>query len=197
MFSPISTLYTDLRVEFFIRVTVDILLMALGLFFTVRLYKKGKLDKTQTVACGVLVVWGSFVLLLTVIGRRSHPDVVFVHNFELFSSYRQIIDERHTSLLISVIENILMFTPIGFTLSVVFRNKHRFIIPLAICFLLSLFIETCQLILNAGMFELDDLFNNTLGGLIGIIICMTISLIYRTIRKHHRKEDILASKDHR
>ncbi|MBR1533641.1 MAG: VanZ family protein [Ruminococcus sp.] len=170
--------------------------MAFGVFLAVRLYKKGIFDRAQRVACIALFVWVAIVLLFTVLGRRSNKTDEMVYNLELFRCYHKIFMEQDRPMLISVLENILMFVPIGFTLSGVFK-KHRVIIPMVLSFGLSLCIETCQLLLRSGVFELDDLFNNTLGAVIGIILCLLCSSIVKIIRKNHRKEDILAAENDR
>lgn len=195
MFSPITTLYTYFPIQFFICLTIDLFIMTLGIILAIKLRKKGQFDQAQVVACIILFIWSAVILFLTVLGRRYHEGYYTV-NLELFSSYQKIFAEHDRAIMMSVIQNIVIFIPIGFSLSVVFKNKHRFIIPLAISFSLSLLIEISQLLLNSGYFELDDLFNNTLGGIIGIILFLIVTLIYRNIQKH-RKEVSLESKDNR
>lgn len=195
MFSSLTTLYTYFPEIFFNRLTIDLLIMTFGVFLAVRLYKNGLFDRAQRAACIVLFIWGAIVLLFTVLGRRSNKTDEIIYNLELFSCYRRIIIQHDNSMLVSVLENILMFVPIGFALSVIFK-KHRVIIPLLISFSLSLCIEICQLLLHSGVFELDDLFNNTLGAVIGIILSLLFGLFIRNIRKLHRKEDHLESKGH-
>ncbi len=197
MFSPITTLYTYFPLQFIICTIIDLSIMALGVFLSVRLNIKGTFRKAQSVACIVLFVWGAVVLFMTVLGRRYHPHYYDNHDYELFSSYRAIFNEQNMTMLISVLQNILMFIPIGITLPIVLISKHKYVVSLLICFLFSLLIETCQLLLKSGYFELDDLFNNTLGGLIGIIICLICSSLYRMTHNNHRKEDILAAKNDR
>ena len=187
MFSSLYTLYYYFPVIFFIRLTIDLLIMAFGVFLAFRLYNKGIFDKVQRAACSILFIWGAIVLMLTVLGRRSYKSEEMIINMELFSCYRRIVFLQDRSILFSTFENIMMFVPIGITLSVIFQ-KHRFFIPLMISFGLSLCIEMCQLFLRSGYFELDDLFNNTLGAVIGIILSLLIGFFIRIIRKHHRKE---------
>ena len=194
MFSPIHTLYTYFPVQFFIRLTIDLLIAAFGIFLSVRLYRKGRFDKVQAAAGIILFIWGAFVLMLTVLGRRTHEDEYGL-NLVFFDCYQKIFVGHDKAMLRSVLQNIIMFIPIGFTLSIVFKNKHRFIIPLAISFGLSLTIETSQLVLDSGYFELDDIFNNTMGALFGILLSMLISLIIRRIRIH-RKEEPIESENH-
>ena len=136
MFSSLYTLYYYFPVIFFVRLTIDLLIMAFGVLLAVKLYKKGIFDRVQRVACIVLFIWGAIVLLFTVLGRRSNKTDEMVYNLELFSCYRRIIIQHDHSMLISVFENILMFVPIGFTLSVIFK-KHRVIIPSLISFGMS------------------------------------------------------------
>lgn len=192
MFSSLTTLYTYFPEIFFIRLTIDLLIMAFGVFLAVRLYKKGVFDRAQRAACIVLFIWVAIVLLFTVLGRRSNKTDEIVYNLELFRCYHIIFMEHNRPMLISALENIMMFVTIGFTLSVVFK-KHRVIIPIALSFALSLCIEICQLLLHSGVFELDDLFNNTLGAVIGIILYLGCRLVY----KHIRKEDPLAAENYR
>ena len=193
MLSPITTVFFELPVLFIVRFTIDLLIMTLGILLAIRLRKKGRLDKARFIAFIVLIVWSALVMFFTVLGRRSKPGA-YGFNLDLFSSYHGLAVENSSSMLISTLLNIMMFIPIGITLCVVLNNKHRFVFSFMIVIGFSLLIETGQLILQCGFFELDDLFNNTLGGLIGIIICLTVSLICRMIQKH-RKEVSLESKD--
>ena len=158
--------------------------MSAGIVFSVLMYKKGRFDKCQLAACIVLSVWGALVLLLTVLGRRMNRSYIENNcNLELFSCYKRSFFEGDRVLLKSTLQNIVMFVPFGFVLSAILNTKHRFIVTLIISFVLSLFIETCQLLLKSGIFELDDLFNNTLGALIGIAVYLIIGKICRTVRK--------------
>ena len=182
MFSSLYTLYYYFPVIFFIRLTIDLLIMAFGVFLAVKLYKKGVFDKAQRTACIVLFVWGAIILLFTVLGRRSYKTDEMIYNIELFSCYRRIFAEHDQPMLISVLQNIVMFVPLGFTLAVIFK-KHRIIIPILISFGVSLCIEVCQLFLRSGFFELDDLFNNTLGAITGIILYLICELIVNKVLK--------------
>lgn len=185
MFSSLYTLYYYFPVIFFIRLTIDLLIMAFGVFLAFRLYNKGIFDKVQRAACIVLFVWGAIVLLFTVLGRRSYKTDEMIYNIELFSCYRRIFAEHDQPMLISVLQNIVMFVPIGFSLAVIFK-KHQIIIPTLISFGLSLCIEVCQLLLKSGFFELDDLFNNTLGTIIGIILYLICRFFVKSMKRKER-----------
>src|SRR5699024_10940969 len=95
-------------------------------------------------------------------------------NLTPFSSYKEAwyqFDVRHFQF---VILNICMFIPLGILLPFVHRGFRRIYWTLGAGLLCTLFIESFQLITKFGMFELDDIFNNVLGTLIGYCIVMMI-----------------------
>lgn len=184
MLSPIFTLYTYFPVQFFVSLTLDLLLMTAGVVLSVVMYKKGSFNKFQLAACIVLSVWGALVLFLTVLGRRmNRGNINSFCNLDLFSCYRRSFFEGDRVLLKSTLQNIAMFIPFGFVLPAILNNKHRFIVTIIISFTLSLFIETCQLLLKSGIFELDDLINNTLGAFLGVILYCVYDKIISKLRK--------------
>ena len=60
--------------------------------------------------------------------------------------------------------NIFMFVPIGYLLM---RLSNRMWLTLGSCLLITLLVETLQLITKSGFFELADIFLNTVGAVIG------------------------------
>ncbi|MBO4837208.1 MAG: VanZ family protein [Clostridia bacterium] len=65
--------------------------------------------------------------------------------------------------------NIMLFVPMGYLLPYVsrwFRNRVR-LRPVLACFLISFAVENLQLIFRLGLYDVDDLVSNTLGGLAG------------------------------
>ena len=69
---------------------------------------------------------------------------------------------------VDVINNIWLFIPFGTGLYAIFRKKRVWGVALG----LSLIIELIQYFTGMGVAELDDLFGNTLGGVIGVSIGM-------------------------
>lgn len=63
-----------------------------------------------------------------------------------------------------VINNIWLFIPFGTGLYAIFQKKRVWIAALG----LSLAIELIQYFTGLGIAELDDLFGNTVGGVIGV-----------------------------
>lgn len=89
--------------------------------------------------------------------------------------------------------NTISFMPIGTTTYFYAKNVHGRKIHSITCiwlstliaFATSLFIETTQLVLKIGTFQISDLFYNTLGGLLGALIFVLIRKIRRRIAYKH------------
>ena len=117
---------------------------------------------------GMLSLSIGLILLFTifdrsqVIGEKIHPFDMYIRfiNGEYFVFY-------------DILYNTLFFIPLGILLLVQFSWKKSLIFV----FLTSLAIETIQLFFSLGQFEICDLIDNTLGGLIGIGIVAVIRKI--------------------
>ena len=100
---------------------------------------------------------------------------------ELLNGNRQI--------LFDITANIFMFVPLGFFLPVCFRKADNFKKIALIGFLVSLTIELIQLITTLGFFEIDDMFHNTLGTVMGALIGLPLSrwLYSETVPKNNKE----------
>ena len=65
------------------------------------------------------------------------------------------------------VENVLLFVPAGILLPMVFPGTDRWKRMALLAGLMTLCIETTQLITGRGYFQVDDLINNFLGGILG------------------------------
>ena len=79
--------------------------------------------------------------------------------FDLFWSYKEWFS-GNWNLGWQILANIVLFIPLG----VLLPNRKRFLL---IPILLSISIELLQLYTLRGLFEFDDIFDNTLGAVIG------------------------------
>jgi glycopeptide antibiotics resistance protein len=85
----------------------------------------------------------------------------------------------------NLLGNLLGFIPFGLLLPLlmpVFRNLFKVLVA---GFLLSLGYETIQLVLDLGIFDVDDLILNTAGTLIGFITFCSIYFFFRITRKEN------------
>ena len=85
-------------------------------------------------------------------------------NLVLFSYAGNFLKAQ--SVRVGVINNIWLFVPLGTGLYRIFQKKWVSLIPLAF----SLLIETTQYTTGLGIAEFDDVFGNTLGGWIGLVV---------------------------
>ena len=112
------------------------------------------------------------------------------YNLELFKEIKRFIEYRQQlgfeSVVVNIFGNVLAFTPFGFLLPMMNRRFHNFFRLLLSCIFFTLTIEMLQLVLRVGIFDVDDIFLNTLGGVIGFIAYMICSAIYR---RHHIKKE--------
>ena len=76
--------------------------------------------------------------------------------------------------------NVILFLPLtylgvhGFMLKKIgsYKNKEIILIIVKMSFLFSCIIESLQLFLRLGTFQLSDIFQNTLGGFMGVTVCI-------------------------
>lgn len=88
-------------------------------------------------------------------------------NFVLFSYAGNFLKEQ--SIRVGVINNIWLFVPLGTGLYRIFQKKWVLLIP----FVISVAIELTQYITGLGIAEFDDVFGNTMGGWIGVLVAWT------------------------
>jgi len=85
----------------------------------------------------------------------------------------------------NLVGNVVGFIPLGLLLPLLFNWKRGWQAVFGV-FLISLSFELAQLLFALGVFDVDDLILNTLGGLIGYIIYW----ICRSIVRHQRKQEV-------
>ena len=95
-------------------------------------------------------------------------------NLSLFSSYREAWYKFSLRGWQYIYFNILMFVPLGFLLPLLHKRFAKIGWTLLVAILFTAFIESVQFITGVGIFELDDLFNNVLGALIGFGVVMAL-----------------------
>lgn len=95
--------------------------------------------------------------------KLSHAQII------PFLTIKELIFEpiSYSISIKNLLGNIIIFSPLGFLLPIVFSklNSLRKIFPIVL--LSSLIIELIQLFTGFGTFDIDDLILNTLGGIIG------------------------------
>ena len=73
-----------------------------------------------------------------------------------------------TGFICNILLNVLMFMPYGYLMPALFpKRSFCWQKVLLIGIIITLFIEMMQLVTHRGCFDLDDIFHNTLGVLLG------------------------------
>ena len=120
------------------------------------------------------LVYLGVIVYFTVLFRNSEGTGL---NLGLFWSYSKFFTD--SSIRSEIIRNIWLFIPMG---TILFRIKpNKFMLLISI--LLSVFIESLQLISNVGLCEIDDIVSNSLGGYIGFEFGRIIPCFMDTVKK--------------
>ena len=119
----------------------------------------------------------AIVLYITLIDRIPGERR---HMLTPFWEIRNVINGTERSFYIGqIIGNLLMLVPTGFLLPTIFTTifkckKIRWYHVASTALLFSLFIEITQYITGRGLMEFDDVFNNTVGCLLGYAVYLII-----------------------
>jgi glycopeptide antibiotics resistance protein len=105
-------------------------------------------------------------------------------NIVIFDSIKRMLRSGNYWLFFkNVIGNILLFLPLGFLLPLIHRKMRNFFYMTLIGILLSTFIELIQFTVAKRIFDVDDIFLNTVGAILGFILFHLIALLYRITTK--------------
>ena len=117
------------------------------------------------------------LIILSVWARTVQAERMF--DFTPFWSYRAILAGK-TALLTQAIMNVVAFIPIGLLLGCAFdRMKWWQVLLIGGAF--SLLIETLQFVLKRGFAEVDDVWHNVVGCLVGYGVYRGIVFIVERI----------------
>ena len=83
------------------------------------------------------------------------------------------------NLITNLAGNILVFVPFGILIPIIRRKKTGFFHIFFLTLFFSLFIETVQLFTKVGVFDVDDLIMNTVGGILGYFLILIVKVYYR------------------
>lgn len=130
-----------------------------------------------------------FLLLSDGFGRLSayedyHYNLIPFQEIKRFILYWKVIDDPFL-VTMNLFGNIIAFVPFGALIRWVINRSVRWYQVLGYTFLLSLSVEVLQLIAKVGVFDVDDLLLNSLGGLIGF----WVYYLLRTVDRRRENSD--------
>ena len=139
---------------------------------------------------GYMVLLIYFLFFSEEYGRTTHYTD-YQYNRVLFREITRYI--RHRDILgfgfvmINLVGNVVVFMPFGFFVpSLEKRRRGYFLDFLEITllgFLFSLVVETVQLVTKVGCFDVDDLFLNTIGVVLGYLCYGICRFIWNFVRR--------------
>ncbi len=99
-------------------------------------------------------------------------------NFRLFRAWREAWNMFSFKNWANVLLNVAMFVPLGIMLPWIHRIFRKWYAMLCGAFSFSLTIEVLQTVTHRGLFDVDDLFANTLGAIFGYGSYMAVRSIF-------------------
>lgn len=139
-------------------------------FIYKKLFKgKKEVSLYQSILFVILLGYLFLVFAMTGLSRAENFSNTII-NLNFLSAYLNVWYSWSLTPLLLLILNILMLFPLGFLLPLISKKFDSVKNILLVAFTFTIFIELFQLITHRGIFELDDLFHNTIGSIIGYFI---------------------------
>jgi len=130
---------------------------------------------------GYLIVLSYFLFFSEYYGRTANSSE-YRYNLVLFTEIRRFIVYRdvlgYRTVAVNLAGNVFAFLPLGIILPVINQKNARFLRILLSAILFSGLIELLQLVYHVGIFDVDDIFLNTCGAVLGYFVYLVF----------HRKE---------
>lgn len=169
-----------------IMIVILALFMAVGYFLVYKRFLKGdkNLDKRKVFIWFCFMGYIIMVIGVTFIGRgvRTYGD----SNLHFLSTYREAWNSFSTTSWTQLLLNIIMLVPLGIILPLINNRFRKFKWTIVASLLFTLTIETIQILTGYGVFDLDDIFNNMIGAIVGYGIVMTFITLVERERKQYK-----------
>lgn len=161
-------------------------LLSVGYFFVYKRLMKGSKKFSKRTAALTLI---SICYLFIVFGAVFFSRGSFFSSYSLqpFYSYIEAWNQWSISGWRNIILNILMFVPFGFLLPLWHKRLQKAWLTVLCGFLFSLIIELIQLVGSLGVFETDDLINNTFGAWLGYGAVMLVLMFFHRQKRSTAK----------
>jgi glycopeptide antibiotics resistance protein len=182
-----QNVFNQYQFEFTTELAISIvaLMLEFSILFIIRMI--GRIDKIQTVAWSLTLIWLFLIFGSTIFFRTKGERQ---YQLELFWSWKELIDHKGRAgaiqgngLLLENILNVCMMVPIGFLLPFDTNKTLKWWQGLVLGAIISVIIEVLQLALCGGLFEFDDIVHNSIGCMIGCIACDCWKKKHKVIEK--------------
>lgn len=140
----------------------------------------------------VYIILLSYFLFFSERYGRTTSLEEYRYNLTLFKELNRFIKYRHDigieSFIVNIFGNVLAFAPFGFVIPIISKENRKLFHIVFLSLEFSLIVELLQLIFRVGIFDVDDIFLNTLGGFIGGIAFFICYAIYKRWGSSYEKE---------
>ena len=139
----------------------------------------------------VLVVY--FLFFCDRYGRTVQYDTIKYNLVPFQEIRRYIMNWEYFTIeqfVLNMAGNVGLFIPFGAMLFVWKGKPVWFLEVTGLTFLLSLGIEIIQLITRVGVFDVDDIILNTVGGMLGYFIYRVVRVVNRRRKHAKRKKEL-------
>jgi glycopeptide antibiotics resistance protein len=139
----------------------------------------------------IFIIYMIFLVYFLFFSERYGRTVSreYRYNLELFKEIKRFIAYRELLgieiFIVNIVGNILAFAPFGFTLPIISVKNRKFFNITLLTIEFSLTVELLQLLLKLGSFDVDDIFLNTIGGMLGYLF---FAICRRICSKRKKKE---------
>lgn len=157
-------------------ILIALLILTITIISSLFLYWNKRIKASQAITIPILIAFLLIVLGSTVFGRMPG-----VRRYELLPlwSYGAII-RGNPGILQEVLLNCVLLFPAGMLLPPIFSRLLKWYQGLLFGAIVSECIEILQLITCRGLFEFDDIIHNSIGCMVGCIVC---SLIWKRLKR--------------
>lgn len=136
-----------------------------------------------------MVVLVYFLIFSDGFGRGQYDTMRY--NLEPFLEIKRFIKYRELlsteSVMLNLVGNVVAFMPYGMLIRWVRNRKTNVFVAFLYSLAFSLCIEWIQLVTKLGVFDVDDIIMNTLGGVLGYLVYWILACIFKGRKKHVSK----------
>ncbi len=118
-----------------------------------------------------------FIMDTGIIAENTNIHLNLFQNISLFFSHWNLLWSK-----INILFNIVAFSPIGVLVARKWKSKKIILVTLIMGLGISLTYETIQIVFHIGDFDVDDIFLNTLGAVLGLGIYCAVFGMHRKLK---------------
>ncbi|WP_228550271.1 VanZ family protein [Salinibacillus xinjiangensis] len=126
----------------------------------------------------LLILYTSLLIYWMLFGFSRFPSDEYRYNLVPFLTIKQYVDNfdhfPFWTWLINIVGNIGVFIPFGILMPLAFQRLRKIASFLATFVIGIAVLETSQLLLRVGSFDVDDIILNSIGALMGYVMVWII-----------------------